>query len=113
MKASVGSKIIRRLEGFAEALESKAAVSEQFTCRKIVLNLKPTPYDPKLVKETRRILGASQAVFAQFLGVSPKTVHAWEQGLSTPQDIACRFMDEIRGNPPYWVDRLRRAAVTK
>jgi len=48
--------------------------------RKVVLNLEPTKYSPALVKETRRKLGMSQVLFAQFLGVSARAVQAWEQG---------------------------------
>lgn len=80
MKASVGDEVVKRLGNFAEALKSKQVISEQFTCRRVVLNLNPTPYDPKLVRETRSILGASQAMFARFLGVKRKTVQSWEQG---------------------------------
>ena len=113
MKASVGDEVVKRLGNFAEALKSKQVISEQFTCRRVVLNLNPTPYDPKLVRETRSILGASQAMFARFLGVKRKTVQSWEQGASVPSDMACRFMDEIRGNPPYWLDRFKGALISK
>src|SRR5262245_7784228 len=113
MKPSVASRIVGRLKEFTEALENKEVISERFTCRTIVLDLRPTPYDPKLVRRTRELLGASQTVFALLLGVSVKTVSSWEQGTNTPSDMACRFMDEIRRNPGYWVNRLREAAVTK
>lgn len=113
MKASVGSRIVERLQGFTEALESTDAISEQFTCRKIVLNLSPTCYSPGLVRETRKLLNASQAIFAQFLGVSPQTVRAWEQGINAPQEVACRIMDEIRHDPEYWRNRIRELAVEK
>ena len=112
-KASVGAQILKRLNGFAEALKNDEAVSERFTCRRVVLDLNPTPYSPELVKETRKILGASQAMFAQFLGVSVQTVRSWEQGKNTPSDMACRFMDEIRRNPKYWLERFLGALITK
>jgi putative transcriptional regulator len=101
------------LKGFAEALQRGDKITERFTCRKIILDLKPTPYNPALVKKTREILGVSQALFAHFLGVSVKTVHSWEQGSNTPNDMACRFMDEIRRDPGYWQGRLREAMVAK
>ena len=99
MKASVGHEIVNRVKEFAEALKGPRPISEQFTCRRVVLDLNPTPYDPDLVRETRKILGASQAMFAKFLGVKTRTVQHWEQGLVIPSDMACRFMDEIRNNP--------------
>lgn len=112
-RASVADRILQRLQGFTEALERGVPISGKFTCRQIELDLKPTPYDPKLVKETRRLLGVSQAVFAQLLGVSAKTVRAWEQGVNPPKRMACRFMDEIRRDRKYWIERLKEAAVAR
>jgi putative transcriptional regulator len=111
-KDSVGKKLIEGLREFTEALEGDERISEKFTCRKITLDLLPVSYSAKTVKTTRKLLGVSQAVFAQFLGVSVKTVCAWEQG-KTPGDMACRFMDEIRGNPEYWCKRLRESIRVK
>ncbi|MDO8472572.1 MAG: helix-turn-helix domain-containing protein [Dehalococcoidia bacterium] len=103
---SVENEIIEALTGFTDAME-KSEVCERFTCRQIKLNLKPTQYSPALVRRTRRMLGLSQVLFARFLGISPKTVRSWEQGINTPTPMACRFMDEIRQNREYWANRLR------
>jgi DNA-binding transcriptional regulator YiaG len=105
-----GGKILDTLNDFADALE-KGEVTERFTCRQVKLNLKPQNYSPKLVKETRRVLGVSQSLFARFLGVSPKTVHSWEQGINSPSKMACRFMDEIRRSPEHWRKRLQQVTV--
>lgn len=85
----------------------------RFTCRTFVLDLEPASYNPNDVKSTRKLLSASQGMFAKFLGVSIKTVRAWEQGTNTPSDMACRFMDEIRRNPDYWRSRLRESVRVK
>jgi putative transcriptional regulator len=113
MKKSVADRIVGRLQEFTKALENKEVISERFNCRKVELNLKPQPYDPQKVKETRQTLGVSQALFALFLGVSVKTVHSWEQGVNAPSDMACRFMDEIRRNPEYMRGRLLESVVPK
>ena len=76
-------------------------------------DLQPTQYDAASVKKVRKLLGASQSIFARFLGVTAKTVQSWEQGQSTPSDMACRFLDEIRAAPEYWLNRLRRMVTTK
>ena len=107
-KASVENLVIQRLGEFTEALENREKISERFTCRKVELDLKPQVYTPELVKATRKKLGLSQPLFALFLGVSVKTVRAWEQGAYPPKDIACRFMDEIRANPGHMRDRLKK-----
>ena len=112
-KASVADQIVRGLKEFAEAVESGEPLSERFTCRNVVLNLRPARYNSRLVQDTRELLGASQAVFAQFLGVSTRTVHSWEQGINQPSEMASRFMDEIRRDPKYWQKRLRTAAVAR
>lgn len=113
MKDSLGKEIVQGLQEFADALQTGATITEQFTCRKVVLDLEPGSYGPEKVKETRKALGVSQALFAQFLGVSAKTVRAWEQGKNTPSDMARRFMDEIRQDPAHWRKRLRDSAVVK
>lgn len=100
-------KIAARLQGFVDALERDEEFSETFNCRTIVLDLQPTEYKPSRVVKIRKQLGASQPVFAQFLGVSVKTIRAWEQGVNPPNDMACRFLDEINRNIAYWKKRLK------
>jgi putative transcriptional regulator len=107
----VGQRIVEQLRTFVEVLESGEDISKRFTCRTIRLNLSIKPYTPKLVKQTRETLGVSQAIFAQFLGVSASAVQDWEQGAKHPQGSARRLMDEIRGNPEYWRRRLRELAT--
>src|SRR5580704_1212617 len=103
-EVSVEDEILQALSEFTDALE-KGEVVERFNCRRIKLNLVPTHYSPDLVKKTRKVLGVSQMLFARFLGVSAKTVRAWEQGVNVPHKMAGRFMDEIRKNPLYWINR--------
>jgi DNA-binding transcriptional regulator YiaG len=113
MKDNVANKILRGLKEFTDALERDEVISEKFTCRKVTLDLQPMAYTPKAVKDTRKILKASQAVFAQFLGVKPSAVRSWEQGRQAPSDMACRFLDEIQRNPDYWRTRLRESIRVK
>lgn len=111
---TLGELLAEGLQDVADGLKKgKRSFSKEFTCHKVVLDLNPTPYDPELVKATREVLGCSQAVFAQFLGVSVKTVSAWEQGTNTPQGVACRIMDEIRHKPKYFQKRIRQLAIKK
>ena len=112
VERSVENEILEALADFTEALKS-GDVLARFTCRHFHLKLEPTAYRPELVKETRKVLGVSQLLFARFLGVSPKTVRAWEQGVNTPHPMACRFMDEIRQTPDHWIGRLRELTVVK
>jgi putative transcriptional regulator len=109
---SLERDLIEGLEGFVTALKNGEKIIDKFTCRRVVLDLRTHVYTPARVKATRKLLRASQALFAQFLGVSAKTVRAWESG-KTPSDIARRFMDEIQRNPDYWRARLRDSARLK
>jgi putative transcriptional regulator len=104
--------LIEGLEEFRDALVSGKKISGEFTCRKVVLDLHPHAYTPEMVKAARSLLRVSQALFAQFLGVSPKTVRAWEGG-KEPSEMACRFMDEIRRDPVYWRRRLVKVTRVK
>jgi len=110
-KHAVGKRIVDRLKGFADALEASDNISNRFTCRTVKLNLKPAPYSPNLVKKTRKLLLASQPIFAEFLGVSTSTIQDWEQGVNPPSRVACRLMDEIRRHPSYWRERLRELST--
>jgi len=112
--SSVGEKIVSSLKNFVETIEATDDVDDvlrRFNCRTIKLNLEAKTYSPELVKNTRELLGASQSIFAQFLGVSASAVQDWEQGAKPPRGSACRLMDEIRCNPGYWIDRLRELST--
>ncbi|MBN1589982.1 MAG: hypothetical protein JW888_10740 [Pirellulales bacterium] len=107
----VGERILGRLRRFAESLETSDTLPERYTRRTIRLNLEPRPFDPERVKQARKELNASQAIFAQFLGVSAAAVRDWEQGAKSPRGIACRVIDEILRDPKYWRDRLAELAT--
>ncbi len=110
---SVESRIIKGLQGFADTLKSGKSVTDRYTCKKVVVDLEPTTYGAREVLATRKLLGASQSVFAKFIGVSVKTVRAWEQGTNVPRDVACRFMDEIQMNPAHYQKRLNDSVKVK
>jgi putative transcriptional regulator len=51
------------------------------------------------IKKIRNKLKLSQNLFAQILGVSKKTVEAWESGKNIPQGPAQRILFIISKNP--------------
>jgi putative transcriptional regulator len=112
-KASIADDLIAGFTELADTLDAGGDIGAEFNCYQMQLDLRPDAYTPSLVKATRGRLGASQAVFAQFLGVTAKSVSQWERGVTAPSPIACRFMDEIRRNPSYYVARLRESMVRK
>jgi DNA-binding transcriptional regulator YiaG len=103
------------LDGFRELaadLERGDLPTEKYTCHRLELDIRPSKFGPNEVQATRRILSVSQSLFAQFLGVSPKTVRGWESGKPV-SGLASRFMDEIRRDPEYWRNRLKDVARAK
>jgi DNA-binding transcriptional regulator YiaG len=108
---SVGTRITESLQEFADVLEKGIPFANKYLSRVVQLHFQPASFSPQDVRETRRLLSASQTVFAALLGVYVQTVRAWEQGSKNPNDMARRFLDEIRRNPAYWLGRLRDAAA--
>jgi DNA-binding transcriptional regulator YiaG len=113
MKASVETRILERLEEFTLALENQEPIGERFTCRKVTRDFKSKTYDARMVRKARTLLGATPATFAIFLGVSLKTVQAWERDKQPPSRMACRFMDEIQKHPDLYRRRLGDLALAK
>jgi putative transcriptional regulator len=110
-KTSLGKELATRLSKFVTELEKTDDLKTRFTVRTVKLKLVPKNYTAQMVRGVRQQLRASQAVFAQFLGVSVSTVQDWEQGNKPPRGSACRLMDEIRTDPSYWNKRLQQLAV--
>src|SRR5258708_841709 len=105
-KKSVGTRLIEGLTEFAEGLESGEPLETQLTGHKLAIDLTPRRYTAHDVRATRRLLRASQSLFARFVGVALGTVQAWEQGRNVPSGSAARLLDEIRLNPEFWKARI-------
>lgn len=56
-------------------------------------------YEASEIKEIRNGLGMTQAVFALFMGVSKKTVEAWESGRNMPDGPARRLLAMVQEEP--------------
>ncbi len=51
------------------------------------------------IKDIRLSFGMTQATFAKAIGVSVKTVEAWESGTNKPIGIARRFLSVLKSDP--------------
>ena len=49
-------------------------------------------FSPDEIKAIRKSTGLTQDLFAKYIGVSVKTVEAWESGRSHPKGAACRLL---------------------
>ena len=63
-------------------------------------------------KITAILLQKTQKNFAFVLGVSPKTVEAWESGRNTPQGTAQRFLQLLRSGGKKLLQDFNVVAVT-
>lgn len=86
---TVGEGLITALE---QAIDYEKGVSAKgVKSRKI--SIAPLPhYKSEKIKEIRNRLGLSQTTFAYLMGVSKKTVEAWESGRNEPNGPAQRIL---------------------
>lgn len=62
----------------------------------------PLPsFSAQEIKEIREATGLTQWLFAQYMGVSVKTVEAWEAGRNAPNGTACRMLALTKSNPNF------------
>ena len=107
----LGAEMVAGLSAFCDALESGKPIEKRYTVRTVSLDLQPTAYGAADVRRVRKLLNASQALLAKFLGVSVNAVRSWEQGTRRVPPIACRFMDEIVENPTLWTQRIEQSVT--
>ena len=98
---SVYSSIVK---GLNEAIEYERGSLKNV--KRHVMEVKPLPnYNAKEIKGIRLNLELSQKVFANVMGVSEKTVEAWEAGRNIPQGPARRIL-EIFNNDSTIITRF-------
>ena len=82
------------ITGLNEALEDSA--SEKPILKRHKVTVEPVKvYDADDVKKIRKTTGMSQKTFACYMGVSDKTVEAWEAGTNRPSGAASRLLSMI------------------
>jgi len=68
-----------------------------------VIEIQPVPnYDPHQIKSIRTRLGLTQGLMGGIVGVSTKTIEAWEIGYRRPSSTAMRVLAELDTNPDYF-----------
>jgi putative transcriptional regulator len=108
----LGAEMVAGLSAFCDAIDAGVPLESRYTVRTVTLDLEARPYEAGDVQRVRREFNASQTVFAQFLGVSVKTLRSWEQGVRPVPTIACRFMDEMLANRELWSRRIRHNSTS-
>lgn len=82
------------LTGLSEALED-AESKEKKLKRRTVSIMPIKEYDAQEVQNIRKKTGLSQKLFAGYMGVSTKTVEAWEAGTNRPSGAASRILNML------------------
>jgi putative transcriptional regulator len=99
---------------FNELIEGVAAMKRhrqgRLTLRTYKIEPAPLPaVDSKLIRDTRRRLRCSRAVFARKLRINERTLEKWEQGRAKPNPQAAALVLLVRKFPDT-LDRLDRVA---
>lgn len=85
------------MKGLGEALEHAEGKRELRSSAPDFSPLKE--YAPEEIRKIRIELGMTQVLFAGFIGVSPKTVEAWEAGRNKPEGPARRILAMVESDP--------------
>lgn len=80
------------MAGLTEAVED-AQGTEKKLKRNTISVVPVKEYDAEQVKQIRKSTGMSQKAFAGYMGVSDKTVEAWEAGTNRPSGAASRILN--------------------
>lgn len=65
-------------------------------------------YSDKEIRDIRIEAGMTQAIFAEYMGVSKKTVEAWECGRTHPTGPAFRLLDILTKQTTDYVTFIRQ-----
>ena len=89
---------------FSELIEGVGAMKQQregkITLRSYKVESAPLPkVDSKLIRDTRKTLRCSRAVFARKLRINARTLEKWEQGRAKPNPQAAALMLLVRRYP--------------
>ena len=81
-------------QGLEEVLEYEKGNTTRVRIRRVKID--PVPqYNAQEVRDIRQKINLSQSAFAEFMGVSKKTVEAWEAGTNIPQGSSQRLLEII------------------
>ena len=83
-------------KGLLEAIEFEKG---NLSARKSSLKVAPIKnYSSNEIKKIRNSINLSQTMFAKVMGVSNKTIEAWESGRNQPNGAAARLLSLIEKN---------------
>lgn len=88
--------------GLNEAIEYEKG---NLKAKTTTLSIEPVGrYTSTEIKSIRNSTGLTQNLFAKYMGVSVKTVEAWESGRNHPDGAACRLLYLTQRDPSFPVN---------
>lgn len=85
------------MQGLSEAVQYEKGELKANTSK---ITIAPLPIiQGKEIRSIRLSLDMTQTIFAQVMGVSVKTVEAWEGGRSIPNGTARRMLSMLKNDP--------------
>jgi len=100
---------------FGELMEGVTAKNQRREGKRTLRSYKIDPaalpkVDSKLIRDTRKKLRCSRAVFARKLRINERTLEKWEQGRAKPNPQAAALVLLVRKYPDT-LERLDQVAV--
>lgn len=88
-------------EGIMQGLQEAVDYNEgKIKAKSSKISIEPVhEFRAEEIKNIRSELGMTQYLFAGFMGVSPKTVEAWESGRNIPNGPASRMLAMLSIDP--------------
>ena len=85
--------------GLGQAIEYEKG---NLKAKTTLLTVEPVEaFKPDEIRSIRNSTGLTQIMFAKYMGVSVKTVEAWEAGRNHPEGAACRLLSMTRRDPTF------------
>lgn len=85
------------VQGLNEAIEYEKG---NLKAKTVKMSIAPLPeIESNQVRDIRQSLDMTQRMFAAVMGVSIKTVEAWENGTNTPSGVARRMLSLLQSDP--------------
>jgi len=97
-KAEKGNEFFEHIKAGLEAAIDHANGSRK-DLRTTTLPRPPKELTAKEIAKVRSMMNVSQAVFAGYLNISPKTVQSWEQGHGKPSGASLKLLSIAMKNP--------------
>lgn len=92
--------------------EAIAIESGELRGKKTIYEILPVKnYNNAEIKQIRNSVGMTQTLFANFMGVSSKTVEAWEKGTNHPTGTACRLISMLEDKTFETLPFVKRMAT--